>query len=153
MPLIECISGGVTTELGSESYAFQRDTEGRFVCNVQNLRHVECLLSIKEHYRRVDDVDQSPAASLVPDTDPIDDEHEEDDADEDDKDPVLEEAPGASQTGETLAQPGAGATPPKTEEAAIVPPVEKKAKAAAKKPAPKKSKKPKKPGASQTGEN
>ena len=90
MPLIECISGPVETEVGGETYSFQRDEHGRCVCNVPNLRHAECLLSVAAHYRRADD--DAPGTAGV-----------EDGLQEITREESLAkpDAPGAAQTGET----------------------------------------------------
>lgn len=56
MPLIECLLGGKTVDVAGTAYTFERDRANRYVSQVFNLRHVECLLSV-EHYRKVEPLD------------------------------------------------------------------------------------------------
>lgn len=62
MTQIEKITDGPDPEVGGQTYQFHRDTKGRFVAEVSNLRHVECFLSVADHYRRVPDDDIAPPA-------------------------------------------------------------------------------------------
>jgi hypothetical protein len=56
MTLIQCKSGAATPIVGGETYDFQRDKHGRFVCEVHKLTHVECLLSIADHYVKAEEI-------------------------------------------------------------------------------------------------
>ncbi|EHK57638.1 hypothetical protein [Allomesorhizobium alhagi] len=54
--LIECTAGRqVETSVAGDTYTFQRDKYGRFVCHVDKQRHIAILLSVV-HYREVPEV-------------------------------------------------------------------------------------------------
>lgn len=53
--LIECTAGYAETSVMGTDYQFSRDAYGRFVAEVHNIRHRECLLSVI-HYKAVPDV-------------------------------------------------------------------------------------------------
>lgn len=42
---IQCLLGSASTTVGSTTYEFTRDEDGRFVADVHDLVHVKCLLS------------------------------------------------------------------------------------------------------------
>ncbi len=42
---IQCLLGPASTTVGSTTYEFTRDEDGRFVADVHDLVHVKCLLS------------------------------------------------------------------------------------------------------------
>lgn len=60
MALIQCLLGSATPVLSSQTYAFERDAYGRFVCEVFDLVHIQCLLSREDIYREVKAVPDKP---------------------------------------------------------------------------------------------
>jgi hypothetical protein len=62
--LIECTNGPTTQKVGDHAYSFQRDGEGRFVAEVEDLRHIQILLSV-EHYRQVSDEAVTKAETVM----------------------------------------------------------------------------------------
>lgn len=82
MKLIECITGPAEPTIGGTSYVFERDGGGRFVCEVTNLVHRSCLLSVTDHYREAE-----PLAVVLGDPakpEELDDENDENDDEDDD---------------------------------------------------------------------
>lgn len=53
MALIQCLLGAASPTLSSQTYSFDRDRHGRFVCEVFDLVHIQCLLSRDDVYREV----------------------------------------------------------------------------------------------------
>lgn len=62
MALVECLLGPATTPVGQENYTFKADQHGRYVCQVDNLRHVEILTGL-DSYRKAVEVAALPAAA------------------------------------------------------------------------------------------
>lgn len=60
---IQCLLGPASTTVGSTTYEFTRDEDGRFVADVHDLVHVKCLLSsgvYSEPRPVVHDLDDDP---------------------------------------------------------------------------------------------
>lgn len=95
MKLIECKSGYAETTVGGNTYAFERDGHGRFVCDVINLVHRACFLSIPDHYREVDRDPPKPDNGLdaLDYSEPAEYLGEGDDADDDQGDDAQQAAP------------------------------------------------------------
>ena len=68
---IQCLLGPASTTVGSTTYDFTRDEDGRFIADVHDLVHVKCLLSMEGVYAEprtdivdsVVDVDENENAS------------------------------------------------------------------------------------------
>jgi hypothetical protein len=65
MALIQCLLGSATPVLSSTTYAFERDDHGRFVCEVHDLVHIQCLLSRDDIYRIAAAVVPEPVESHI----------------------------------------------------------------------------------------
>lgn len=70
---IQCLLGPASTTVGSTTYEFTRDEDGRFVADVHDLVHVKCLLSSGVY---------SEPRPVVPDLDDDPDEDGDEDAGE-----------------------------------------------------------------------
>ncbi len=70
MTLIQCKVGYAETQVGAETYVFNRDEHGRYVANVFDLRHEAVLLSLVDVYVRAAEVVAEPAAAPAPAVDP-----------------------------------------------------------------------------------
>lgn len=60
MALIQCLLGAASPVLSSQTYQFERDEHGRFVCEVFDLVHIQCLLSREDIYREVSATPPAP---------------------------------------------------------------------------------------------
>lgn len=60
MALIQCLLGSASPVLSSQTYSFERDAYGRFVCEVFDLLHIQCFLSREDIYREVKAVPDKP---------------------------------------------------------------------------------------------
>jgi predicted flap endonuclease-1-like 5' DNA nuclease len=65
--LIQCDQPAVT-EVQGTSYQFRPDDQGRFVCEVHNLRHIRVFLAAVEHYKEADPDQPAVLTELSPDT-------------------------------------------------------------------------------------
>lgn len=65
MALIQCLLGAASPVLSSQTYVFERDHRGRFVCEVFDLVHIQCLLSRDDIYREVKDTPEKPIETHI----------------------------------------------------------------------------------------
>ncbi len=65
MALIQCLLGAASPVLSSQTYMFERDHHGRFVCEVFDLVHIQCLLSRDDIYREVKDTPAKPIEAHI----------------------------------------------------------------------------------------
>lgn len=65
MALIQCLLGAASPVLSSQTYMFERDHHGRFVCEVFDLVHIQCLLSRDDIYREVKDTPEKPIEAHI----------------------------------------------------------------------------------------
>jgi len=67
MALIRCKLGYASTQVGADTYEFNRDTFGRYVAQVDDLRHQAILLSLADVYETVAETPPEAAAAPAPD--------------------------------------------------------------------------------------
>lgn len=65
MALIQCLLGAASPTLSSNTYMFERDQHGRFVCEVFDLVHIQCLLSREDVYREVKAMPDKPIQTHI----------------------------------------------------------------------------------------
>lgn len=65
MALIQCLLGAASPVLSSHTYSFERDAHGRFVCEVFDLVHIQCLLSRDDIYREVKAEPEKPIKAHI----------------------------------------------------------------------------------------
>lgn len=65
MALIQCLLGAASPTLSSNTYMFERDQHGRFVCEVFDLVHIQCLLSRDDIYREVKAMPDKPIQAHI----------------------------------------------------------------------------------------
>lgn len=65
MALIQCLLGAASPVLSSHTYTFERDKHGRFVAEVFDLVHIQCLLSRDDIYREVKAEPEKPIEAHI----------------------------------------------------------------------------------------
>lgn len=65
MALIQCLLGAASPVLSSQTYTFERDKHGRFVAEVFDLVHIQCLLSRDDIYREVKAEPEKPIEAHI----------------------------------------------------------------------------------------
>ena len=65
MALIQCLLGPASPVLSSQTYMFERDKHGRFVAEVFDLVHIQCLLSRDDIYREVKAEPEKPIEAHI----------------------------------------------------------------------------------------
>lgn len=65
MALIQCLLGAASPILSSHTYVFERDKHGRFVAEVFDLVHIQCLLSREDIYRIAPEVVETPVQAHI----------------------------------------------------------------------------------------